>query len=70
MSDSKPKQEQLKIEVASTRVEKPKKSKEDGAAILSCSCASPFQDARYGRGRRVFACAAKKRTCTVCGRNQ
>jgi len=36
--------------------------------ILGCTCLHPYQDKRYGKGRRVHN---KKRdgkcTCTVCG---
>lgn len=48
---------------------KPSKSKESGAVVRNCSCASPFQDSRYGRGRRTFTASKKNgMTCTVCGK--
>ena len=35
--------------------------------IISCSCASSFQDAEYGKGRRVANQGERGFTCTVCG---
>lgn len=66
------KAEVLKIEAVSTsaKIEKTKKSKSDGAGVFPCICESKFQDVRYGKSRRVFCLAEKKRTCTVCGRAQ
>jgi hypothetical protein len=65
--ESKP--EVLKVALVTTAKSKPAKSKEAGAVIRTCSCLSAFQDARYGRGRRVFTASKKNgMTCTVCGR--
>jgi len=43
-------------------------------AVKKCYCASTFQDARYGKGRRVHNALGKDRSgnaggtrCTVCG---
>lgn len=39
--------------------------------ILPCKCTNKFQDARYGKGRRVHTEAQgnkrNTKTCTVCG---
>jgi hypothetical protein len=49
-------------------LKKPPKAKESGCVVQYCSCVSPFQDKRYGPGRRVFICTPKNGTrCTVCG---
>ena len=61
--------EPLKISVAVAP--KPSKAKENGAVIRNCSCPSPFQDSRYGRGRRVFTASKKNGlSCTGCGKKQ
>jgi hypothetical protein len=61
--------EPLKISVAVAP--KQSKAKENGAVIRNCSCPSPFQDQRYGRGRRVFTASKKNGlSCTSCGKKQ
>ncbi len=48
-----------------------------GSKILRCICKYPYQDARYGKQRRVHTIAVKKSDalsttyrCTVCTREQ
>lgn len=36
--------------------------------IATCSCASPYQDSKYGKGQRVFNEGKKDNACTVCGK--
>lgn len=43
-----------------------REGKNEGARILHCHCSYPFQDKRYGRGRRVHNGCAKGWRCTVC----
>ena len=40
--------------------------------IKNCTCKHPFQDKRYGKGRRVHNEAGKQGSsrCTVCGDNK
>jgi hypothetical protein len=42
------------------------------SAIITCNCDSAFQDAEYGKGRRVATLKLKDKSgqtakCTVCG---
>jgi hypothetical protein len=36
--------------------------------LVSCTCKSAFQDARYGLGKRVVNVNAKGGSCTCCGK--
>lgn len=41
--------------------------------IKRCSCASKFQDSKYGRGKRVFNTTTGNTysyRCTVCGKER
>jgi len=39
--------------------------------ILTCACKHPFQDRRYGKGRRVHNEGTKHGPkCTVCGKEK
>jgi len=44
------------------------------AHTIKCNCISPFQDAEYGKGNRVYTTSTKGfplvNRCTVCGRSQ
>ena len=72
--ERKAKAEPLKVEASTVKLAvapKPQKAKESGAVVRNCLCDSPFQDRRYGRGRRVFTCTPKNGLrCTVCGSHQ
>lgn len=40
-----------------------------GNSIVNCACKHPYQDAKYGDGKRVATNGGgTKKTCTVCGR--
>lgn len=49
---------------------KEEKKAKTGAVILSCPGCNehPFQDKKYGNGKRVHSFGPSKRTCTVCGK--
>jgi hypothetical protein len=34
--------------------------------IANCTCVSPYQDQKHGKGRRVFNKGSAKIRCTVC----
>jgi hypothetical protein len=53
-----------------SEVKKPGKAVKSGTTVKPCSCASEYQDRRYGKGNRVFNLSAKAATCTVCGKQQ
>ena len=36
--------------------------------VLECVCEHPYQDKRYGKGKRLFNPMKKGYRCTVCGR--
>ena len=39
-----------------------------GTAIRNCGCDNAFQDARYGRGRRLANATKDGHRCTSCGK--
>lgn len=48
-------------------------TKVSSTVIASCSCKHPYQDQKYGHGKRVFNIGQKDKnkfegTCTVCGK--
>jgi len=51
---------------------KDQKEKESGIKIDNCTCAHDYQDAKYGKGKRVWnksgSVTATKWRCTVCSR--
>ena len=47
-----------------------KSKKGSGTEIRPCTCHDEYQDARYGKGRRVFNLGIKARTCTKCGKKE
>lgn len=38
------------------------------ASVKQCDCAHDYQDAKYGKGKRVHNPSAKGYKCTVCGK--
>lgn len=55
-----------------TKTEKVDAPKKDGTIILSCDCNHPFQETRYGHGKRLHNRSGKggKAACTVCSRSK
>jgi hypothetical protein len=54
-----------------TEAPEKQKSKVEPTKIMACSCYSPFQDQRYGHGKRLHNTAHKGNSikgwaCTVC----
>jgi hypothetical protein len=61
--------EAVKVTITTAKA-KPDKAGKSGAVVRFCSCASKFQDSRYGNGKRVFTCGPKNGIrCSVCGRS-
>lgn len=48
--------------------------RKDRTAVKPCTCVHPFQDERYGKGKRLMNSTQKEEgnaqvfRCTVCGR--
>jgi hypothetical protein len=40
---------------------------EKKGGVKTCTCDHKFQDARYGKGQRVFNPGKTEAHCTVCG---
>lgn len=53
---------------------KNKGERKDRTAVKSCTCVHPYQDQRYGNGKRLMNSTQKEDAggqvfrCTVCGR--
>ena len=44
------------------------RNRTSGTAIRNCGCDNAFQDARYGRGRRLANATKDGHRCTSCGK--
>lgn len=42
----------------------------NGTIVAPCTCESKFQDAEYGKGKRLFNLkqAGERATCTICSK--
>lgn len=50
--------------------DKDSRSAKAGTIVGSCFCPHPYQDEKYGKGRRVFNIGrGQKGSCTSCGKD-